>query len=424
MELIKPWNNGGNLTVTYDGSGDGSAVFSSSENTGDTREMAVSFVDSSRQVIIVRTVRQAGKIITEETYTPLTYIECTGEQYIDLGYVVKETDTIDVDYFATVNAGGEKMLFGVSDEFGSVSWSISSTTGYARFGSNTNSSIARGYYRYNLILNKELAKNGTASLVPTFSQMPQQSLYLFAKNNNGTPAYFGYFYCYVFRITDANGNIIKELRPVKRNSDGKIGMLDLVERVFYSSQSNVDFTGGLEVQLDDEYSILDTIDFNADKIYDTNIYINEKCVIETKIQNGEPVTTSKYMYGVLTTGNTESVAAYLARSGVWRFGTPSRSVNTQDFDEHILIHKQASVTKDRTSYSNSGTANSFVTPYTLPIGGSISATGVYSKSFIGKIFYIKITEGDSLLLYWIPVRRNDGVEGFWDCVTQSFVEPM
>ena len=26
---------------------------------------------------------------TKETYTPLTYIECTGEQYIDLGYVVQ-----------------------------------------------------------------------------------------------------------------------------------------------------------------------------------------------------------------------------------------------------------------------------------------------------------------------------------------------
>ena len=30
-ELVKPWEDGGNLSVTYEGSGDGSAVFSSDE---------------------------------------------------------------------------------------------------------------------------------------------------------------------------------------------------------------------------------------------------------------------------------------------------------------------------------------------------------------------------------------------------------
>lgn len=42
-ELIKPWNDGGNLTVTYDGSGDGEAVFSSDAYEGIDREMAVTF---------------------------------------------------------------------------------------------------------------------------------------------------------------------------------------------------------------------------------------------------------------------------------------------------------------------------------------------------------------------------------------------
>ena len=59
-ELIKQWNDGGNLSVTYDGSGDGEAVFTSEENTGAERTMEVSFVDASRNLIVVRTVRQAA----------------------------------------------------------------------------------------------------------------------------------------------------------------------------------------------------------------------------------------------------------------------------------------------------------------------------------------------------------------------------
>lgn len=59
-ELIKPWNDGGSLSVAYDGDRDGSAVFSSDVAEGLDREMNVSFVDASRSVVVERTVRQTG----------------------------------------------------------------------------------------------------------------------------------------------------------------------------------------------------------------------------------------------------------------------------------------------------------------------------------------------------------------------------
>lgn len=423
-EIIKNWNDGGSLSVAYTGEGDGTAVFSSSQNDGEAREAEVSFVDASRRVIVVRRVVQAAGQTSVETYTRLAYIECNGSQFINTGYIVQEDDTIDVDYFETVNAGGEKMVFGSYDGTNGVSWSISSTSGYARFGSAANTGIARGYYRYNLILSKGYAKNGTASAAPAYNSMPNLPLYLFARNNNGSPDLFGKALCYVFRIKNAAGDIIKEFRPVKRNSDGKIGMLDVIDGTFYTSENGVDLIGGYEAQMPSDYIVLGTVDFNNDKIFDTGIFINENCVIETKMWNGS-TSTSHYMYGVLTSDNKASATAYLARSGTWRFGATTRTINTADADDHILIQNISSVTKDRTKYSSSGTQGAFVTPYTLPVGGSVSATGVYSKGFIGSIYYLKITEGENLLLYWLPCRRkSDGVEGFWDCVTQTFVEPM
>lgn len=59
--LVKQWSTGaGNLSVTYDGSGDGTAVFASDINEGIDREMDVTFVDESRAVQVARTVKQIG----------------------------------------------------------------------------------------------------------------------------------------------------------------------------------------------------------------------------------------------------------------------------------------------------------------------------------------------------------------------------
>ena len=58
--VIKPWNDGGSLSVTYDGDQDGSAVFSSETNEGIDREMSVAFVDAGRSVNVARTVKQIG----------------------------------------------------------------------------------------------------------------------------------------------------------------------------------------------------------------------------------------------------------------------------------------------------------------------------------------------------------------------------
>lgn len=60
-ELIKPWNDGGNLSATYNGSGDGEAIFTSDINEGIDREMSVTFADTARSVMTERLVMQIGR---------------------------------------------------------------------------------------------------------------------------------------------------------------------------------------------------------------------------------------------------------------------------------------------------------------------------------------------------------------------------
>jgi hypothetical protein len=60
MELRKPWNDGGSLSVVYNGDGDGSAVFSSDVAEGIDREMTVTFSDDNKTITIERKVKQVG----------------------------------------------------------------------------------------------------------------------------------------------------------------------------------------------------------------------------------------------------------------------------------------------------------------------------------------------------------------------------
>lgn len=59
-ELVKPWNDGGSLSVAYEGDGDGSAVFSSDVAEGLDREMIVVFRDGGKTVAVERKVLQVG----------------------------------------------------------------------------------------------------------------------------------------------------------------------------------------------------------------------------------------------------------------------------------------------------------------------------------------------------------------------------
>lgn len=57
-ELTKQWNDGGSLSVSYTGDGDGTAIFSSDEYEGIDREIPVYFKGAG--LSIERAVRQKG----------------------------------------------------------------------------------------------------------------------------------------------------------------------------------------------------------------------------------------------------------------------------------------------------------------------------------------------------------------------------
>jgi len=419
-ELVKAWNDGGSLSVTYEGDGDGSAVFSSDVNTGEERTMDVSFVDASRNVIVVRMVRQAaGQITPVETYTRLTYIECNGAQYIDLGYIVKEDDVIEANFILTKIANADTFLFGTADPDAGLWFGLYSKTAYVRFGASESKSIASSAGKYSVKLQKGKVTLGTTETSLDYEQMPNNTINLFAGRGSTSAAYnYGNYRCTKFRISDSNG-MVMDLIPVKRDSDGVIGMLDTVSGTFYTSAEEP-FLGGGEIRITADYEILDYVTFSADKMFDAGI-IEKSYTIES-LWSRDTTNSSQYMYGVVTSPHTATVTAYLG--GTWRWGNQGSSLTFNDKNQHYTRHYDANIYYDGSTRAYSK-ASAFTTPDTLIVGGRRGSDGVPVATFNGKIYYYRVYNGATVMLEWYPCKRlSDGVEGFWDCVSQTFVEPI
>lgn len=265
METKIKWNEGeGYITATYEGSGSGSASISSDVNEGIDREQSIKVETTDKSVSATLVVSQEGlrevflpsdgdfilsdggtfnvlKGKKKETYTPLTYIKSFGSQYINLEYVVKETDVIEMDYSIVSTASADRFLFGTNDGTNGLWISSYGNSGYIRFGYNSSYAWSSFYSSKNITLKKGSIKVGSTTRALSYRAMPESPLFLFASRNNSTgkPYGFGYIQLKSFKISDENG-VVMELLPYMRDSDGKVGLFDTVSETFYVNNGSGD----------------------------------------------------------------------------------------------------------------------------------------------------------------------------------------
>lgn len=358
---------------------------------------------------------------TMETYTRLTHIEATGEQYFDLGYVVKDTDTIEA-YYDTIVESADKFLYGASGSSGSVWLSIYSTYAYVRFGQTASKSISNGAINHYVKAKQKSVVLDATTTTLDYVNMPTSSLFVFA-GNGGSNNPYNYFEgsVWMFKITDGGGNVIYDLRPVKRDSDGKVGMLNIVSGTFYASETDTDFIGGREIQITNDYELVDRVTFDNDKIFDTGYYGDNTTYIDVMFQRTD-ISGADYLLGC-SSGN--RLTAYLpaSGSGYWRYGSTYGQFTTNTKKIYIGTITPTKLSVDRSSKTISPAA--FTTGFTIPLGGHTPSSGVPTATYQGYVYYFRMRKGSEQLLDWYPCKRkSDGVEGFWDCITQTFVESI
>ena len=282
-ELVKPWKDGGSLTVTYTGDGDGSAVFTSDANEGIDREMTVAFVGAGQT--IERLVKQEGlrePIVTSDNlmfcdkdgipfavlkeaapYTKMEYLQSDGKSWIDTGVGFDYNQDVELIAEAMALSEGRTIIMGcyysgsyrcIAIEFGGTSNShkgagrgyvlMKSSKALDLWSANSDINIKRSIsLSYNATTRKSILKfddaeiSGTAT-AGTMSANSNIRMFLDARPSNAS------IIQYPLRIYSAQikvgGELIRDFIPVLDES-GTACMYDKVSREYFYNKGTGNF---------------------------------------------------------------------------------------------------------------------------------------------------------------------------------------
>lgn len=185
-------------------------------------------------------------------YDKLDYIEASGAQYIDTGYLANSNTKIELDF--TLSSVASSAVFGgrAGPEANSFTiWScVTTSSNKSRFdytltgANNILGQVLTLDTRYTFLKDKEknyidgvaLSSNGVKEYTTSYPA------YLFAVNSAGTAGYFHSGRMYYCKVWD-NDVLVRNFVPALRKADNKPGMYDFVTNTFFINQgTDTDFT--------------------------------------------------------------------------------------------------------------------------------------------------------------------------------------
>ncbi len=165
-------------------------------------------------------------------FTTLEYLESTGTQWIDTGVIVDSTDlraTIDFQFTQNIEntwiAGATTYPGLAGVEGGIYKGELYTLNGFS--------------YSSSAIMDRQTATVQTDSL-------SNLNFYVFGRNFPGDEDDAARAKIYSVQIYDGN-TLIRNLVPVRRDSDGTLGMYDTVNNVFYTNSGTGTFVAGADV---------------------------------------------------------------------------------------------------------------------------------------------------------------------------------
>lgn len=217
-------------------------------------------------------------------YTELESIESTGTQYIDTGVNIDNNLGVEMDFVcksAISTTGGEfGSFFGGSknasgdigarvwigtykhgSNLGTFDWNQTSYNGGLSVGTRMQLSLRNGTYT---------TSNGVSVTPPAATFDAAQNAYLFATNTGGITVERAKVLLYSCKVYSGD-TLARDFIPAKRNSDGAIGLYDLVTEAFFANSGTGVFTAGAEVSSTVSYWLIDGIrDFGTWTVTATN----------------------------------------------------------------------------------------------------------------------------------------------------------
>ena len=266
----------------------------------------------------IRKLGNADLVKLPDGYTQLEYIESTGEQYIDTGYILNQDSAIELD--ATIVGENRKAVCGSRSSATSNNFSIfmgdrgsGNQIGADFYNYNDN----RFYYtfteneRIKIYVSKEkVLFNSTQYNISSYSDFETPgNCYVFSYYNKLDSYFNTSMKCYGFKIWQG-GTLKRNFIPCKctatvTNVDGTpcpsgtIGLYDLVNNEFYTNKGTGIFTAGNEIYAD-------YIDYETQKVY-RNVIVND--------DSGEQTIENSYSGTTDTTGTSVELPTISTNEG-------------------------------------------------------------------------------------------------------------
>lgn len=185
----------------------------------------------------------------ERDYTQVEYIESTGTQYIDTGVKLTNNHSVEIDYQLTVASQKRVGIFGnlASDMSGRYGAILSPSNGYLEYGygaGNVYHQVGLPDTKRHLFKQEKNKVYQDGSLVYTFEDavftINKTALFGSFDYTNYNPAKAKY---YRSKWWDGD-TLVRDFIPCYRNSDGAVGMFDLVTQTFFTNKGQGEFLYG------------------------------------------------------------------------------------------------------------------------------------------------------------------------------------
>lgn len=377
-----------------------------------------------------------------EGYQELDYIESTGTQYIDTGFIPNQDSKAELTFQHTtqstvVTAGaifGERGSSAVDRAFclASEAGATTSTRFDIQFGNSTVAGDPQfDFNKHTIIIAKNGYWDGNLAYKSTDTFTGAYSCWLFGRQSTANVTNP----CKIFacKLWD-NDVLVRNFIPAIRQADEVLGMYDLVSKQFFTNNGTGSFkTGDIPKPpkattqrlifskphkvLPDEYTQVEYLESTGTQYIDTEYKGNTETAFEAKIQ----YTPS----GSFSTGSFGSLSpwfrlAFTATTIYNQRGASSTSL-TMPYDTNIHTYynsptllkiddNELIITKATIAANN----NMFLFAWS----DNASSAGQYCKA---KLYSFKIYDNNTLVRDFIPaIRKIDNVAGMYDLVTKQF----
>lgn len=354
----------------------------------------------------------------EPEYMLVEYIESTGTQYIDTGFIPNQDTRVVCDVEWTPASSGSSYLFGAENASVSTSFSFAGNNGRYRIVYNN----AETYFEmsYSGILNIDMNKNvlevnGTQLASGTYATFaPSYTMYICCVNRKGSPYGLHSSKIYSCKIYD-NDVLVRDYIPV-RDEKGVACLYDKVEKKFYYNAGTGEFTAPTK-----SHTVVEYIKSTGTQYIDTLFKPKHNSRVVMDLSDaGE----SSFIFGARGTDSstaTSQFGFYILTASKVRsdyFGT-NVSGTPNNIASRMIVDKNGNVTTayGLTLTNTAVTSGTVAYNLTLFAVNSLGEAKAWAKI---KLYSCQIYDDGVLIRDFIPVIDHNGVACLYDKLNHRY----